>query len=123
MIILGYLETFKAFESKDASSIQKREKELFADQVADVLTSVRSVNKTDSAYLVSQFGTLKQLVGSSADELSLCHGIGERKVQRLYNAFNKPFRKRKNQSNDAKDNDEDSDTNQRNRQGVYRGSH
>ena len=101
LFISGYLETFKAYESKDSSSIQKREKESFADQIADVLTSIRSVNKTDSSYLVAQFGTFKQLVGASMDELSLCHGIGERKVQRLFNAFNKPFRKKRLKCNDT----------------------
>lgn len=86
-----YLETFKAYESKDASSIQKREKDNFIDQVADVLTTVRSINKTDSSQLLSQFGSLKQLIGTPMDELSLCPGIGEKKVRRLFDAFHKPF--------------------------------
>ena len=86
-----YLETFKAFESKDASSIQRREQTNFSDQVADVLTAVRSVNKTDSAQLMSQFGTLRGLMAAPMDELSLCPGIGEKKVRRLYEAFHKPF--------------------------------
>ena len=86
-----YLETFKAYESKDASSIQRREQTNFSDQVADVLTAVRSVNKTDSAQLMSQFGTLRGLMAAPMDELSLCPGIGEKKVRRLYEAFHKPF--------------------------------
>lgn len=86
-----YLETFKAFEGKDASSIQRREQTNFADQVSDVLCAVRSVNKTDSAQLMSQFGTLKGLMAAPMDELSLCPGIGEKKVRRLYEAFHKPF--------------------------------
>jgi len=65
------------------------------DQVADVLTSIRSINKTDSSYLVSQFGSFQQLVGASVEELSLCNGIGEKKVMRLYDAFNKPFNKKR----------------------------
>jgi DNA excision repair protein ERCC-1 len=86
-----YLETFKAYESKDASSIQRREQTNFSDQVVDVLCAVRSVNKTDSAQLMSQFGTLRGLMAAPMDELSLCPGIGEKKVRRLYEAFHKPF--------------------------------
>jgi DNA excision repair protein ERCC-1 len=33
-----YLETYKAFDGKDASSIQLREQSLFANQVVDVLS-------------------------------------------------------------------------------------
>ncbi len=101
-----YLETFKAYESKDASSIQRREQTNFADQVSDVLTAVRSVNKTDSAQLMSQFGTLRGLMAAPMDELSLCPGIGEKKVRRLYEAFHKPFssvqaRKRRKEKEEA----------------------
>lgn len=102
-----YLETFKAFEGKDASSIQRREQTNFADQVSDVLCAVRSVNKTDSSQLMSQFGTLRGLVAAPMDELSLCPGIGEKKVRRLYEAFHKPFssataRKRRKEKEQAK---------------------
>uniref|UniRef100_A0A7S4I2N4 ERCC1-like central domain-containing protein n=1 Tax=Odontella aurita TaxID=265563 RepID=A0A7S4I2N4_9STRA len=86
-----YLETYKAFEGKDASSIQKREQTTYADRVSDVLCTVRSVNKTDAAQLVGQFGSLRALVGASADELSLCPGIGAKKVRRLWEAFHRPF--------------------------------
>ena len=101
-----YLETFKAYESKDASSIQRREQTNFADQVTDVLCAVRSVNKTDSAQLMSQFGTLRGLMAAPMDELSLCPGIGEKKVRRLYEAFHKPFssvqaRKRRKEKEEA----------------------
>ena len=60
-----------------------------------MLTCIRSVNKTDSSCLVSQFGSLHQLVSASIDELSLCHGIGEKKVKRMFDAINNPFRQRK----------------------------
>jgi len=86
-----YLETYKAFESRDASIIQRREKETFAEQAADVLTCVRSINKTDSSILLSSFGSLKGLAKAQMDELSLCPGIGEKKVRRLFDAFHKPF--------------------------------
>ena len=56
-----------------------------------MLGSVRSVNKTDSAQLLSQFGNLKTLLTASIEEFRICPGIGEKKVRRLYDAFNKPF--------------------------------
>lgn len=86
-----YLETFKAFDGKDASSIQKREQTNFVDQAADFLCTIRSVNKTDSAQLLSQFSSIKQLMAASEDELSLCPGLGEKKVKRLWDAVHKPF--------------------------------
>ncbi len=86
-----YLETFKAFEGKDASMIQKKKEVTYPEQVADVLGSVRSVNKTDSAQLVSQFGTLRNVITASQEEIQLCPGIGDKKARRLFDAFNKPF--------------------------------
>lgn len=86
-----YLETYKAFDGKDASSIQKREQTNFVDQVADFLSTVRSVNKTDSAQLLAQFSSVKQTMAASEEELSLCPGLGEKKVKRLWDAFHKPF--------------------------------
>lgn len=107
-----YLETFKAFDGKDASSIQKREQNNFVDQVADFLTTAKSVNKTDSAQLLSQFSSVKQLMAASEEELSLCPGLGEKKVKRLYEALHKPFsakaaKKRKEQKQKSVDDDEE----------------
>lgn len=86
-----YLETYKAFDGKDASTIQKKEQTHFIDQVADVLGTIRSVNKTDSAQLLSQFTCLKAIMTASVDELVLCPGVGEKKVRRIHDAFHKPF--------------------------------
>ncbi len=86
-----YLETFKAFEGKDASVIQKKKDLSYSERASDVLGCVRSVNKTDAAQLVSQFGNFKSLATASIEELKSCPGIGEKKVRRLYDAFTKPF--------------------------------
>lgn len=107
-----YLETFKAFDGKDASSIQKREQNNFVDQVADFLTTAKSVNKTDSAQLLSQFSSVKQLMAASEEELSLCPGLGEKKVKRLYEALHKPFsakaaKKRKEQKQKSVEDNEE----------------
>lgn len=86
-----YLESFKAYENKDSSLIQKKKDVTYTEQVNSFLGSVRSVNKTDSSQLLMQFGNLKSLVTASMEDLRHCPGIGEKKVRRLFDAFNKPF--------------------------------
>jgi DNA excision repair protein ERCC-1 len=86
-----YLETYKALEGKDASSIQKRQSTHVADQVTDFITSCKPFNKTDAANLWQQFGTLKGVVMASPDELALCSGLGNVKVRRLHAALHQPF--------------------------------
>ena len=86
-----YLETFKAFEGKDASLIQKKKDVTFSEQVADTLGCIRSVNKTDSVTLLSQFGNVKSIMTASLEDIRQCPGIGEKKAKRLFEAFHKPF--------------------------------
>jgi DNA excision repair protein ERCC-1 len=88
-----YLETFKAYDGKDASSIQKREQTNFVDQLADFLTAANPTNKTDAGNLVTHFSSLKAVMAASSDELALCPGMGNVKVQKLWDAFHKPFSK------------------------------
>ena len=109
-----YLETYKAFDGKDATMIQKREQTNFVDQVADVLGTLRSVNKTDSAQLLSQFGSIKAIMAASVDELVLCPGVGEKKVRRMFEAFHKPFSSKRAKERKEKaegENDDQSDNN------------
>lgn len=57
-----YLETFKVYENKPASSIMEKVGEDYMAKFVDVLTSIRSVNKTDAGTLACNFGSLKALV-------------------------------------------------------------
>ena len=91
--VARYLETYKAFDGKDATIIQKREQTNFVDQIADILSAAKPLNKTDSAELLSHFKSLRKIIAASKDELALCTGIGPIKVQRLWDAFHKPFSK------------------------------
>ena len=61
------------------------------DQVTDFLTACKSVNKTDAAAVLSQFGSVRAAVAASPDELGLIGGLGEIKVKRLHDAWHKPF--------------------------------
>jgi DNA excision repair protein ERCC-1 len=90
-----YLETFKAMDGKDASTIQKKkaESQQFGDQVADFL-SKGAVNKTDAAQLLGQFANVRSVAAASVDELATVSGMGQVKVKRLYDALHKPFSSR-----------------------------
>lgn len=88
-----YIETLKAFDGTDTSAIETRDHTTQMEQVAHALASVRSVNKTDAVQLLNNFGCWKNIVGASVDELSVCPGLGPKKVRRLYEAFRKPFSK------------------------------
>ncbi|KAL9188672.1 hypothetical protein ACHAXT_007050 [Thalassiosira profunda] len=86
-----YLETVKAFDGRDPTIIKGREYTEHIDQASHALGSVRSVNKTDASQLLTQFGTWKNLAGASIEELSVCPGVGPKKVRRLWEAFHRPF--------------------------------
>jgi DNA excision repair protein ERCC-1 len=90
-----YLETFKAYENKSASLIKEKIEADFIPQVNDVLTSIRSINKTDVITLLTTFSTVQGIMNTSMEELALCPGLGEKKVQQLLETFQEPFIKTK----------------------------
>ena len=89
-----YLESLKIYESKSSSSIQEKVETEFLPKLTKVLTSVRSINKTDVATLLDTFGTLSNVINAEEQHLLLCPGLGEKKVKRLYQAFHEPFIKK-----------------------------
>lgn len=93
-----YLETYKAFENKPPDLIRgEKQEDNFVDTMTSCLTHVRSVNKTDVLTLLSTFGSLKNIVNASSEQLSMCPGFGEQKVKRLQQAFTQPFIVKKKQ--------------------------
>ncbi|GLE11810.1 hypothetical protein PINS_up024504 [Pythium insidiosum] len=88
-----YIETLKAYENKAATLIKEKVDTDFLAQANDVLTTVRSVNKTDVVTLLSTFGSMQGVFSASLEELSLCPGIGAKKVRQLLETFNEPFTK------------------------------
>ncbi|TDH67088.1 hypothetical protein CCR75_005344 [Bremia lactucae] len=88
-----YLETIKAYENKSATIIKEKVEAEFLPKANDVLTSIRSVNKTDVITLLSTFGTVKGLMNASMEELALCPGLGAKKVRQLLETFLVPFTK------------------------------
>ena len=89
--IANYIETLQVYYSKSPDIIKERGKTDLMGQLTDTLTSVRSVNKTDVQNLLINFGNLKSIMSSSMEDISLCPGLGEKKVKRMYNVFQANF--------------------------------
>ena len=97
-----YLETFKFYDGKSSSSIhiQERVETEFLPKMTQVLTNIRSINKTDVITLMDAFGTFRNICNADEHQLVLCPGLGEKKVKRLYQALHEPFiQSNKKQSN------------------------
>lgn len=62
-------------------------------QVVNALTSIKGVNKTDASTLLTNFGTLENLIQASEAKLNSCQGLGTRKAQKIVKVFNEPFLK------------------------------
>lgn len=88
-----YLETYKAYEQKPADLLKEKVDQDYLSRVTDCLTSVKSVNKTDTLSLLSTFGSLANVVQASKEDLSLCPGIGPQKAKRLFDVLHEPFLK------------------------------
>ncbi|KAB0352804.1 hypothetical protein FD754_017661 [Muntiacus muntjak] len=88
-----YLETYKAYEQRLAVLLMEKLEQDFASQVTECLTTVKSVNKTDSQILLTTFGSLEQLIAASRQDLSLCPGLEPQKARRLFDVFHEPFLK------------------------------
>lgn len=61
----------------------------------DCLGVIRSVNKSDTLTLASNFGSVKAICDASADELALCPGLGDKKVARIHEALHEPLSRTK----------------------------
>lgn len=103
-----YLETVKAFDGRDATMIKKNHLTTHIEQATHALRGARSVNKTDALQLLTQFGSWHRLANASVEELSICPGLGPKKVKRLREVFHRPFSaasKRTKQDKETKDGD------------------
>ncbi|KAM8963021.1 DNA excision repair protein ERCC-1 isoform 1-T1 [Lycaon pictus] len=88
-----YLETYKAYEQKPADLLMEKLEQDFVSRVTECLTTVKSVNKTDSQTLLTTFGSLEQLMAASREDLALCPGLGPQKARRLFDVLHEPFLK------------------------------
>ncbi|XP_076857765.1 DNA excision repair protein ERCC-1 [Brachyhypopomus gauderio] len=90
-----YLETYKSYEKKPADLLKEQVEKDYLSKVTDCLTTVKSINKTDSITLLSTFSSLEGIIRASKEELVLCPGLGPQKARRLYDVLHQPFLKSK----------------------------
>ncbi len=86
-----YLETYKLFEKKSSEEIEERKNADYLSRATDALTQVRAVNKSDVKNLLRNFRSVGAVMEAPMENFALCAGIGEKKVARMYAAFNEPF--------------------------------
>jgi len=79
-----YLETYKIYESKGPETLKGRPKEDFPAQAVNSFCTMRGVNKTDVQVMLQNFGSVKAAIRSTMEELSLCVGVGEKKVLLMF---------------------------------------
>ncbi|KAL6485030.1 hypothetical protein MHYP_G00070750 [Metynnis hypsauchen] len=90
-----YLETYKSYEKKPADLLKEQVEQDYLSKVTDCLTTVKSINKTDSITLLSTFSSVEGIINASKEELVLCPGLGPQKARRLYDVLHQPFLKSK----------------------------
>ncbi|GAO52855.1 hypothetical protein G7K_6921-t1 [Saitoella complicata NRRL Y-17804] len=86
-----YLETFKSFESKPPTLIQGKQSTTYIEGVVEMMTSIRSVNKSDAMSLLANFGSVKRAINAEGEEVGLIGGWGDQKVRRFLGACGEPF--------------------------------
>ena len=90
-----YLELFKSYEHASPASIRAHQAESYKESLTEFVTTPRSINKTDAASLISNFGTLRAAVNARPEELALVPGWGEKKVKVWCSTMRENFRVRK----------------------------
>lgn len=89
--VARYFETFKCYESKPSTSIQEKVETGLVPSMTSVLTSIRSINKTDVSNLMTNFDNFKGICSADEHHIILCPGIGEKKVKRLHQILHQPL--------------------------------
>ncbi|KPJ18996.1 Mating-type switching protein swi10 [Papilio machaon] len=65
-------------------------------QIINALSNIKPVNKTDAMTLLTNFGTLANIIKANESRLADCPGFGPTKAKKLYKALHEPFLKRGN---------------------------
>ncbi|KAK5431963.1 ssDNA endonuclease and repair protein rad10 [Exophiala xenobiotica] len=87
-----YLELFKSYEHASPASIRAHQAETYQESLTEFVTTPRTINKTDAASLISNFGSLRAAVNAQPEELALVPGWGEKKVKAWTTTVREPFR-------------------------------
>lgn len=84
----NYITTLKLNYSKSADKIKESISNDPLSQIVDIITSIKGVTKTDVSVLLKNFKSLKNISNATVTQLSFCQGIGLKKANRIYKAFN-----------------------------------
>jgi len=88
----AYLETLHRQQNKGAEALMaKLPQGDKRARLAEVLASVKGVNRTDASRIMDRFGSLAGVARAAEEDLLRCSGIGDKKVRRLHQVFHTPF--------------------------------
>ncbi|PGH27093.1 hypothetical protein AJ80_01280 [Polytolypa hystricis UAMH7299] len=87
-----YLELFKSSENAQPTAIRSQQAQTYKDSLVEFVTAPRSINKSDTASLISTFGSLQAAVNATPEQISSVPGWGEKKVQQWTAAVREEFR-------------------------------
>ena len=86
-----YMETFKLYEHRSADSIRERQSQNAIQRANSILTSIRTINKTDAINLITNFKSIREIVLAEKGDLELIAGIGQTKIKEFLATMNEPF--------------------------------
>jgi len=87
-----YLTAYKQSEHRPPTLIRERVDKTPDALLRTALTSIPRVNKTDVETLRASFGSFAKIAQADAEQLARLPGFGPKKVARLKDAFERPFR-------------------------------
>ncbi|PTU17642.1 hypothetical protein P175DRAFT_0511877 [Aspergillus ochraceoroseus IBT 24754] len=87
-----YLELFKSCEHSQPTAIRTQQAQSYKDSLVEFVTAPRSINKSDTASLISTFGSLQNAINAQPEQISAVPGWGEKKVKQWCNAVQEDFR-------------------------------
>jgi len=87
-----YLSAYKQSEHRPPTLIRERVDKTPDALLRTALTSIPRVNKTDVETLHATFGSFARIAQADATQIARLPGFGPKKVARLKDAFERPFR-------------------------------
>lgn len=86
------LESYKIYENKPPDFLMGRQETDPRARLVDLLTAIKSITRTDAENLIVTFGSLKNMVEATEEQLAMCPGLGLKKAKRLFHAFGATWR-------------------------------
>lgn len=87
-----YLELYKSSENAQPTAIRAKQAQSYKESLMEFVTVPRSINKSDTASLISTFGSLQNAINAQPEQISAVPGWGEKKVQQWCHAVREDFR-------------------------------